>query len=183
MTKKLKKSDKLAFDNDSVSLVGAAAVATAADEGKGGTLVTEGGKEDSGLQAEVAKMLSELKNGQHNEEEERGKENGSFQGETATSGGSFNQWEKANLGDDGSNEKFRRLMGLGKNKPASFKNNGFGAAKSHGSSVADRDAVSKMFSQQEDQFKRAVASKRGMGLGFGAKEEVKPQNKKITFDD
>ena len=131
---------------------------------------------------QVAKMLSELKNGQHNEEEERGKENGSFQGETASAGGSFNQWERANLGDDSSNEKFRRLMGLGKNsKPAPFKNNG--PAKSHGSSVADRDQVTKMFSQQEDQFKRAVGSKRGMGLGFGAKEEVKPQNKKITFDD
>ena len=46
-------------------------------------------------------MLSDLKKGDHQEEENGG-------------GGSFNQWENANLGDDGANEKFRRLMGLGK---------------------------------------------------------------------
>ena len=99
----------------------------------------------------------------------------------------FNQWESANLGDDGANEKFRRLMGLGKSsKPSGGL---FGSLKKspapskHGSSVADRDQVSKMFSQQEQQFKQAVGAKRGAGFGFGAKEEPKPQNKKITFDD
>jgi len=176
MDKKLRKSEKVEFSADSVCLKGQAGQDSSSEneskQSKSGdktTLVTEdnGVEEDKGLKAEVAQMLSELKS-------QPG-------GEVGRGGlvGSFNQWEKANLGDDGSNEKFRRLMGLGKKGGTPSKSN-LGAR--HGSSVADQDQVSRMFSQQEDQFKRALGTKRGMGLGFGAKEEVKPQNKKITFD-
>merc|ERR1719400_696580 len=109
-------------------------------------------------------MLSALKS----ENKENGSATTSFQGETSTPQ-SFNQWESANLGDDGANEKFRRLMGLGKStsKPPSSGKGLFGSLKKspalskHGSSVADRDQVSKMFSQQEQQFQQAVGAKRG----------------------
>jgi len=188
MLKKLKKSDKIEFGEESSKLVG---VEDPASSNEDEVLVTGADKEeDKGLKDEVAQMLSALKS----EVKSENKENGigssgsgtSFQGETSTPQ-SFNQWESANLGDDGANEKFRRLMGLGKSsKPSGGL---FGSLKKspapskHGSSVADRDQVSKMFSQQEQQFKQAVGAKRGAGFGFGAKEEPKPQNKKITFDD
>jgi len=142
---------------------------------------------DKELKEEVANVLDGLKK--------------EMDAEIANGGGaqSFNQWETANLGDDGANEKFRRLMGLGKKAAPAF-NGGVGAAHAgggfkqssspgnswqgfkHTSSVADRDQVNKMFSQQEEQFKRAVGAKRGMGFGF-AEEQQKPKNKKITFDD
>jgi len=55
MTKRLKKSSKLAFEGDSVSLVGAAAAAAAdasSDDGKDALVTEANGEEDSGLKAE-----------------------------------------------------------------------------------------------------------------------------------
>merc|ERR1719391_497140 len=108
MDKKLRKSEKLEFADDSVTLKGMASsdssLEASGDKENGdhkGTLVTGDTGDDKDLKAEVAQMLSDLKKGDHQVEENGG-------------GGSFNQWENANLGDDGANEKFRRLMGLGK---------------------------------------------------------------------
>ena len=142
-------------------------------------IITEDGSEDNGLKEEVAGFLKDLKNGKVKDD---------VVDEVMYQKPSFNQWEKANLGDDGANEKFRRLMGLGKKSCAAAASNGqtnsSSAFNSHSSTIADRDEVKKMFSQQEDQYKRALAfgTKRGTGLGF-AQAEKKPQNKKITFGD
>ena len=152
LMKKLTKSKQLTIDNDVVSLNSA-------------KLVTEQDTtEDKTLKNEVAKVLDDLKNGKHVEgtEDEENKH-------------SFNQWETANLGDDNKNEKFRRLMGLGKKSSGPKSPSG-----SHQSSVASLSAVKSMFSQQEEQFNRAVSAKRGLGLGF-VEEEKKPKNKRTVF--
>jgi len=184
--KKLNKSDQFSVKEDTVSLTSGKK-----ESPKSGVAATK--KEvaeekdtpaDKELKDEVAKVLDGLKKDMHAEQ--------------ANGGGgahSFNQWEKANLGDDGANEKFRRLMGLGKKtvnggvgaanagtfKPAASSGDSWQGFK-HKSSVADKDEVNRMFSQQEEQFKRAVGAKRGMGFGF-AQEQQKPKNSKITFDD
>ena len=98
---------------------------------------------------------------------------------------SFNQWETANLGNDTTNEKFRRLMGMGKSGGSTTKP--FTSSK-HASSVQDS---TQLFANQEQGFEKARAttfSARGQGLGFASaketekKEKNKPQNKRMTFD-
>ena len=76
---------------------------------------------------------------------------------------SYNKWETTNFGNDKSNEKFRKLMGI----------------KKSGSEVATEDRsndsfsqvsnTSKWFSDQEQQYEKARATthtQRGLGLGF-----------------
>jgi len=98
---------------------------------------------------------------------------------------SFNQWETANLGNDNTNDKFRRLMGMGKSGGSTTKP--FTSSK-HASSVQDS---TQLFANQEQGFEKARAttfSARGQGLGFASaketekKEKNKPQNKRQTFD-
>ena len=76
---------------------------------------------------------------------------------------SYNKWETTNFGNDKSNEKFRKLMGI----------------KKSGSEVATEDwsndsfsqvsNTSKWFSDQEQQYEKARAithNQKGLGLGF-----------------
>merc|ERR1712183_718084 len=77
--------------------------------------------------------------------------------------GSFNNWEGTNFGNDKTNEKFRRLMGI--------KN-----ASSPASNSCQQDTSSKWFADQEQQYEKARAihtGQRGLGLGFGSSEEKK----------
>ena len=97
---------------------------------------------------------------------------------------SFNQWETANLGNDQTNEKFRRLMGMGKSGSATKPINS--TSQPHASSVQDS---TNLFSNQEKEYEKARAmtlSGRGQGLGFASAipdEKKKRQNKRQTFDD
>ena len=80
---------------------------------------------------------------------------------------SFNQWETANLGNDGTNDKFRRLMGMGKSVGSTTKP--FTSSK-HASSVQDS---TQLFANQEQGFEKARAatfSARGQGLGFASEK-------------
>jgi len=97
---------------------------------------------------------------------------------------SFNQWETANLGNDQVNEKFRRLMGMGKSGGHADKP--MMTSAKHASSVQDS---TKLFANQEQQYEKARAitlSSKGQGLGFAPsnpKEKKNSQNKRKTFDD
>lgn len=96
---------------------------------------------------------------------------------------SFNQWETANLGNDKTNEKFRRLMGMGKS--GSVEKPMMTSAK-HASTVQDS---TKLFANQEQEYEKARAitlSAKGQGLGFAStntKEKKNSHNKRKTFDD
>ena len=85
---------------------------------------------------------------------------------------SFNKWESTNFGNDKTNEKFRRLMGIkGGSGPASSSSSGPMAAEvpSPGSQIPPR--TDKWFADQEQQYERARAithTQRGLGLGFGS---------------
>lgn len=99
---------------------------------------------------------------------------------------SFNQWETANLGNEKQNEKFRRLMGMGKNGTGS--SDKIFTTSKHASSVQDS---TKLFANQEQQYEKARAitlQAKGKGLGFTSSSETvlkgqkTGQNKRKTFD-
>jgi len=79
------------------------------------------------------------------------------------SGASFNKWESTNFGNNKTNEKFRRLMGI---------KGGGGSASSTeaapSTSSANKD-MSKFFADQEQHYEKArviTHTQRGLGLGF-----------------
>ena len=77
---------------------------------------------------------------------------------------SFNKWEATNFGNDKTNEKFRRLMGI-KGGSSSTTTATFSAAPER----PQNDQ--KWFADQEQQYERARAithTQRGLGLGFGS---------------
>jgi len=90
---------------------------------------------------------------------------------SSSSGGatSFNKWESTNFGNDKTNEKFRRLMGI---------KGGSGSASSSSGSLPTEvpppgqpQRPQKWFEDQEQQYERARAithTQRGLGLGFGS---------------
>ena len=83
---------------------------------------------------------------------------------------SFNKWEKANLGDNQSNEKFRRLMGMGKGKAAVGGKAPNGDADGP-SAVGSAEQTKAMLDRQEEQFEKARAwhhKAKGSGLGFNS---------------
>lgn len=81
-------------------------------------------------------------------------------------GSSFNKWESTNFGNDKTNEKFRRLMGI---KSGSSLANEEAPGGSN-TSVAPQNTA-KWFADQEEQYEKARAfthTQRGSGLGFSA---------------
>lgn len=89
--------------------------------------------------------------------------------EESTSSGisSFNKWEATNFGNDKTNEKFRRLMGI-KGSSAAAAAATASASTSSLSSVTNQ-GTAKWFADQEEQYERARAithTQRGLGLGF-----------------
>ena len=81
---------------------------------------------------------------------------------------SFNKWESTNFGNDKTNEKFRRLMGI--------KGGGTNSGPATSSSTevlppGQPQRPQKWFEDQEQQYERARAithTQRGLGLGFGS---------------
>ena len=75
--------------------------------------------------------------------------------------GSFNKWETTNFGNDKTNEKFRRLMGI--------KGGGGAPTPSTDSPSSVQKGSAKLFELQEQQYEKARAithTARGLGLGF-----------------
>jgi len=84
------------------------------------------------------------------------------QSQPAAAAGSFNNWESTNLGNDKTNEKFRRLMGIKGGSNAATP-----STTDSPSSVQKGSA--KLFEMQEQQYEKARAithTARGLGLGF-----------------
>ena len=75
--------------------------------------------------------------------------------------GSFNKWETTNFGNDKTNEKFRRLMGI--------KGGGGAPPPPTDSPSSVQKGSAKLFELQEQQYEKARAithTARGLGLGF-----------------
>lgn len=95
---------------------------------------------------------------------------------------SFNKWEATNFGNDKTNEKFRRLMGI-KNSGSSSAPTASGSSSTPACS-GDKDVptdpsklTAKWFADQEQQYERARAithTQRGLGLGFSSSGLVPP---------
>ena len=92
----------------------------------------------------------------------------SASGTSGASATSFNKWEATNFGNDKTNEKFRRLMGIKGGSSTSATSDTLSA------SIPERQAPNeqnKWFADQEQQYERARAithTQRGLGLGFGS---------------
>ena len=79
---------------------------------------------------------------------------------------SFNKWERTNFGDDKTNDKFKRLMGI--KSAASTVGDSRNKHPSAAASVGDK-STTRFFQEQESQYERARAithTQRGLGLGF-----------------
>ena len=90
---------------------------------------------------------------------------------------SFNQWESTNFGNDKTNEKFRRLMGI---KGGAGGAGGGASGGSTSSASANKDTT-KWFADQEQQYEKArtiTHTQRGFGFGFTplANPSATPQN-------
>merc|ERR1711899_196000 len=88
--------------------------------------------------------------------------------------GSFNKWETTNFGNDKTNEKFRRLMGI--------KGGGGAPTPSTDSPSSVQKGSAKLFELQEQQYEKARAithTARGLGLGFTPAEAPTPPTSRL----
>ena len=87
----------------------------------------------------------------------------------AKSGGSYNNWESTNFGNDKVNEKFRRLMGIkGDSKPVSSSD-----------SSSDQSSYNKIMNDLDRNYEAArqqTHRNRGMGMGFSDAAQYQPQS-------
>lgn len=85
---------------------------------------------------------------------------------------SFNKWETTNFGNDKTNEKFRRLMGIKGGGGGGGNGSNCGIPPNTDSSSANNrnpNNAAKWFADQEQQYEKARAithTQRGLGLGF-----------------
>ena len=88
----------------------------------------------------------------------------------AKQGGSYNNWESTNFGNDKVNEKFRRLMGIkgGADPPKQSQAGGSQADQSYNKIMNDLDRNYEAARQQTHR-------NRGIGLGFSDSAQYQPQ--------